>query len=425
MKNKLISLLKIFIITLSILSFSVGNSFAGVDIKDIEGVLNGVVSPKLVNEYNKPFLADRNNVQEIIDPVTGSLTIKQVDVNLPGRDGFDLSIARIYNSSQAEIGKREAKVTSTSSSWTEIVNGWFIKVEAYNTATQTFSTLTSGPYSNEQDADTVFNWYYYYEKNDYWYVPTKYYGSQIIYHNNYFINNETSLNKVDYLRSRYDLGCGWTFNFPSLQIEENVTRKDIYFHDGTGATYKVNFTPDKSDSNLENYEGNDVIFDTDNSSYSNGQMQSAYKFIASDKKTTYFGSDGRLLGIKDRFGNEIKFVHQMRTIVNKQFPVISYIYDTLGRTIKFNYESNVGKGNTEKITLTVTEPFEGKSLNLVYTKKYTEIKNNIFQDGKLVGTETYCVPYLEKYTDAVERETIYGYENETLDFSFFEKKYSK
>jgi len=60
-------------------------------------------------------------------------------------------------------------------------------------------------------------------------------------------------------------------------------------------------------------------------------------------------------------------------------------------------------------------------LNLVYTKKYTEIKNNIFQDGKLVGTETYCVPYLEKYTDAVERETIYGYENETLDFSFFEK----
>jgi|GEM_PF-835263 len=421
MRKILISLLKTFGIVLAILSFSVSYAFADVDINDIEGVLNGVVSPKAVNEYNKPFLADRNNIQEMVDPVTGALSLRQLDVNLPGKDGFDLSIARIYNSSQAEVGKRGAKVTSTSSSWTEDVSGWFIKVEAYKVETQKYFTIISGPFNNEKDADDSFNFYYYYEKNDYWYVPTKYYESKVVYHKNYHINNKNTIDSIDYLRSRYDLGCGWAFSFPSLQIEENSARRDMYFHDGTGACFRIVVTPDTSDSNLENYEGKDVLFDTDNGTYSNGQMKSAYKFVASDKKTTYFGNDGRLLGIKDRFGNEIKFTHQMRTIVNKEFPVISNIYDTVGRTINFNYESNVGLNNTEKLTVTVTEPFDGKNLSLVYTKKYVEVEKS--EDG--VRTEKYYQPCLTRYKNAVGKDTVYGYNIENLNFSFFTKDLSE
>ncbi|WP_342426156.1 DUF6531 domain-containing protein [Paenibacillus sp. FSL L8-0158] len=76
--------------------------------------LNSIDTPKLINESNKPYVADRNNLQEIVDPQTGSLTLKQTDLTLPGRDGLNLNIARIYQSSKAQMGEaKSAFVTTT------------------------------------------------------------------------------------------------------------------------------------------------------------------------------------------------------------------------------------------------------------------------------------------------------------------------
>ena len=104
----------------------------------------------------------------------------------------------------------------------------------------------------------------------------------VIYANNY-------TDKYDYNKTRYNLGAGWAFAFPSVQVEVINGSQTIYFHDGTGAVYKVNalFDYDIGESNLEGYQGNDVRFLLDNGSYVNDDnIPSKYKFISVDFTTT-------------------------------------------------------------------------------------------------------------------------------------------
>lgn len=99
-------------IVVAILIFIIGSQVsapsvhAQIDNKQLEKVLNGLVTPKLVNESNKPNLADRSGVSETIDPATGTLTLSEIDLTLPGKDGLDLTLGRLYNSSQAEVGTK-------------------------------------------------------------------------------------------------------------------------------------------------------------------------------------------------------------------------------------------------------------------------------------------------------------------------------
>ncbi|NLB81911.1 MAG: hypothetical protein GX800_09975 [Clostridiaceae bacterium] len=52
-------------------------------------------------------------------------------------------------------------------------------------------------------------------------------------------------------------------------------------------------------------------------SYSNDQIRSYYSFTDADKTVQYFANDGRLIGIRDKFGNTIKFEHTLKNIVNR------------------------------------------------------------------------------------------------------------
>ncbi|MFC3798112.1 RHS repeat domain-containing protein [Cohnella sp. GCM10012308] len=147
-----------------LLFFSVGSQAAYADTaSEVAGALNSLVVPKVVNETNKPFLADRYQMEETIDPQSGSLTIKKTDISLPGRDGLDLNIGRIYNSSQAEAGSKFAEG----------------RVTAYQSCTD---TVCQPP---------VYSW--------------------TIMN---LLNPKTELN------SRFNLGSGWSFSFP--YIENNI-----------------------------------------------------------------------------------------------------------------------------------------------------------------------------------------------------------
>lgn len=209
--------------------------------------------------------------------------------------------------------------------------------------------------------------------------------------------------KYNYLRSRYDLGLGWSFAFPSVQIENESGKQYIHFHDGTGGTYKANFTPDTADSNLENYQGKDIQFNEDSGTYSNGQVSSKYVLIGSDQRKSYFAADGRLLGIKDRFGNEIKFSHIDRMIHGKSYPFISQITDSIGRTIDFQYENTLNQSTSENLTLTIKDPSKTESLTINYNKQ------RVVAAREDTG-ETYYEPRLYRVTDPEGYETTYGYE---------------
>ncbi|MDP3486444.1 MAG: RHS repeat-associated core domain-containing protein, partial [Bacillota bacterium] len=144
-----------------------------------------------------------------------------------------------------------------------------------------------------------------------------------------------------------------------------------------------------SPSKFKDYPLQDIIFGSDAASFANGQVNSAYKVTAKDGCITYFGSDGRLLGIVDRYNNRITFYH---TTLNGQ-PVINKIKDTLDREVNFSYTSS---------QVTVTAP-SGRTWR--YGLQSTE-------GGKVL---------LNSVTDPANRVTNYTYSLDNGTFNFFSK----
>ncbi|MFR9708483.1 RHS repeat-associated core domain-containing protein [Paenibacillus sp. MB22_1] len=412
-------------IVVAILIFIIGSQVsapsvhAQIDNKQLEKVLNGLVTPKLVNESNKPNLADRSGVSETIDPATGTLTLSEIDLTLPGKDGLDLTLGRLYNSSQAEVGTKRVTVTSGSSQTVGSGAGYYVTLLYWDIATNKYATYFPGYYADQTSAYNVAD---HYLKNQ----PDS--GRRYIDYNieyktvQYVQNSYTTTTKIypdenSYSRQRYDLGGGWSMAFPSLQIEGSY----IHYHDGTGAAYVVKFDASNK-GKLEDYGRTDVELLRD-STYTNGQMTSTYVLVDQNKKKTYFGSDGRLLGIKDRFGNEIKFTHVNRLMNGKNYPVISKIVDSIGRNIDFAYQSNLSDPNfdkqnmTENITITVSHPSTTEKKTITYAKKREEV--SIFENGTLIGKR--YEPYLYRVTDLNGYNTYYNYYLASEKFSAISK----
>ncbi|MBW4085753.1 RHS repeat domain-containing protein [Paenibacillus sp. S150] len=57
----------------------------------------------VINQTAKPQYSDRNLSSESVDPASGSLQWKSNQISLPGRDGLDLNIGVMYNSSSSEF----------------------------------------------------------------------------------------------------------------------------------------------------------------------------------------------------------------------------------------------------------------------------------------------------------------------------------
>lgn len=160
----------------------------------------------------------------------------------------------------------------------------------------------------------------------------------ILPNENGYLRNCLINNYSTYLIDRYNLGMGWGFSFPSVQIEteyipEEIVstyyyeeEKELYYHTGNGEVYQVQFTSDTSDSNLKGYYKKDIQFNKNDTAYTNGQVVSYYSMTLADKTKQYFAEDGRLIGIVDRFGNTIKFEHTMTSITNR-VPEGSFRYD--------------------------------------------------------------------------------------------------
>ncbi|NLC67448.1 MAG: hypothetical protein GX754_01390 [Clostridiaceae bacterium] len=201
--------------------------------------------------------------------------------------------------------------------------------------------------------------------------------------------NETKPNTYTELHN--NLGSGWSLGFSSIEI--NNGKK--YLHLSNGESYEINITSTAGDSNLKNYTLRDIRLENDSGSFTNRVKNSQYALYHKNGNVEYFADDGRLLGIKDRFGNTIKFEH---TTINNH-PVINKITDSVNRVVNISYQ-NTSTGKKVVITAPdsttiqyILEPISGHS-----------------GEYKLV-----------KKIDRLGRETVFNYSIKSGNFSFFSK----
>ncbi len=186
---------------------------------------------------------DGRGGSEYVSPYDGNLQLSYTDISLPGRNGLDLNLGRFFSNEHADVEK----------------------------------TNTGGDYSVE---------------------PTTYFNR------------------------RYALGLGWSFAFPSVELREKYDGTyQAYYHDGSGNAYRSNYKDSTKNeagedyyngyliysTNLDNYYTDNVRFKEKDRTYTRDGIRSEYSFKRPDNTMEYFAKDGRLLAIKDRFDNEIKF----------------------------------------------------------------------------------------------------------------------
>ena len=176
----------------------------------VEEYLNNLKAPEAqYNTITSPAYLRNNDNYEYIDPKTGELTLVQTDYVLPGINGLDVEIKRIYKSGSANMYDMEAYYDNDNDVWVDYMTNIIFAA----------------------DMNT-----YYYEK-------------------------------------RYGLGVGWRFSFPSIEIRENSSdgTSFMFFHTETGDVYAIE--KESSGGNniytLENHPVEDVTIEEDDT-YSNG-----------------------------------------------------------------------------------------------------------------------------------------------------------
>jgi len=140
---------------------------------------------------------------------------------------------------------------------------------------------------------------------------------------NYQIGYTVYRNSNTAVEKFFNLGAGWAFDFPYIERRGD---EDHYLHYGSKGTLYFNhnvndwaYVHSRLPSGfqhiygvtLEGYSLSDIklyhVYGKD--LYSNGQEREYFRLVEKGGKTLYFAMDGELLGIKDRFGNEIRFLH--------------------------------------------------------------------------------------------------------------------
>ncbi|AOT68322.1 RHS repeat domain-containing protein [Geosporobacter ferrireducens] len=301
--------------------------------------------------FNSPFKLSRQDAEEI-NMVTGALHYQMPLFHLPGKNGMNLNLNLRYESDEATLHTHQTGVSNTGE------NLYAVRVdESYNVKDRNGNIVDNyrkrytldKKYTNSYDA-----WKRADELNS---RPLpenctdRYYSVE-----RFFEYYDKPGNSNSYAMERYNLGAGWFFNLTSIQMltEEEVSQsnrsKYMVLHLGNGEKINIKKTLEGSNYDrvamrtLTPYEDYSVEYDG-SGIYTNGQKPSMYILSHIDGKKAYFAADGRLLGIKDAFGNEIRFKH---TMINNK-PFINEIIDTYGRTVSINY-------NTSSKTATITLP---------------------------------------------------------------------
>lgn len=337
--------------------------------------------PKINNPIESPFMYNAA-ANEKVELSSGSLVYETTDYVLPGVNGLDLVIGLRYNSQEAN----ESSIKINSETYpTYIYRVTLMYFIFYRASDGSLSYL--GHVEYEEIYDTAYaaqqridEWekqyvFPYYDSSlgvtieikNFWGQYKEEYAGEGVRYSSDLISN-------DYLYKNWGLGYGWEFCFSS--IETNADKQ--FLHLSTGEIYEIDFKS-YNNSNLKDHELNDLVFEKDNGTYTNGYVRSSYKLTYSDGKIEYFSYDGKLICIQDRYGNTITFIHN--NIYRR--PHIKII-DTLGREVNIDHE--IDNDGVNKMIVTLPN-----NISLTY------ITGSTFMDE------------LSTYINAVGEETHYSY----------------
>ena len=347
-----------------------------------------------------------------VDPATGAVHIQETDLTLRGRNGFDLNITRMYNSTNAAFLEATLKETEVDADVEYyMITGRKVVYLSYTDGSSDFNTSTicltpdfmtyknsktgtwmvqnsttyeynysSNPpisklftsYSEAQAAVQYLNSTTYEIDAPWVYTNTTEY--MVDYQNfsvEAVIKNGTDIQYSDSLTDetsteRYSkLGAGWEFAFPYIEIRHGYEEDLKYLHFGDKGTYLIDpenySTASGTVISLVGYDLNDIILTRDTSVTHNGIL-SAYCVTEKGGTKHFFGEDGRLLVQRDRYGNEIKYYCNSDVYTNMHgqsnyYPYITRIVDSVGREVLFEYEAATSPtDNSKNVTVTVTNP---------------------------------------------------------------------
>lgn len=113
---------------------------------------NTIFAPGITNSISEQKLSLKSFANEEISSYNGELTLRFSDISLPGRNGLNLNIGRVYQTAQADFAAKKIMQAKNP-------NGVLESINAYDDSS--------------------------------------------------------------YLNDRYNLGAGWSFNFPSVQISKD------------------------------------------------------------------------------------------------------------------------------------------------------------------------------------------------------------
>ena len=295
-----------------------------------------------------PYIDDsesyHNEGQYNVNLSTGSYSLDYVDAVIPGRNGLDLVIGRQFFSDQAylyrEIGKHGYYPGSKYYTNTGfLAYGDYGKLppcydviyprRAYDTYQQAANTYLDVCEPDQYvTVSGVTIWY------EFFFEITAA-SSTTLSPNSY-----SDLTPNTHFTDLYGLGNGWKFMFSSIETYGEDGYQFLHLADGT--VHAIDWT--NYFSHLRDRHTTDLYLDT-STEYSNGAESSFYRLAYKDGKREYFSTSGKLIGVKDRFGNTIKLVHTRQN----SLPKIS-ITDTLGNLVTI-YGEPILDGHRMRVSL--------------------------------------------------------------------------
>jgi hypothetical protein len=179
------------------------------------------------------------------------------------------------------------------------------------------------------------------------------------------------------------MGDGWSFKFDRIKKDTDTSEEILKLSNGASYRYKNGVSP----SNLKNYSLTDLKLEIADNEY----LNSKYKLTFKDGKKEYFDSQGKLIGMRDRFNNTINFQYNAGSGYNGSI----VITDSNSNIVNISYTPSL---------VTVTLPDQGV---IRYTLQ-------ALTKGKVISQKQ----------DQLNQVTAFTYSAQNAEFNYFSKNTS-
>jgi hypothetical protein len=321
----------------------------------VEALSDSTVNKMAYNKYKMPGPSDYIN-DISVSQLEGIPTYSKDLISLAGKDNLDLTLGVRYDQDDAyQSGNLKDVDDLTLVYQVKYKVKWYIFDDNSGTFALHNSDFSyrSPIYSDPSLHDYYLNIPYFTEETEYYFWLYEVVSAVI---NASHPENPSAQSIVNgsYNDDRYDLGKGWAYSFPSIEIR--TSKSIIHFPDGQ----KYNLKNESSYYSLEGYLFQDIkVYSVSNGEFTSGSRSSQWKAAYKNGKCDYFDSAGAYIGSTNR--SAVSADSFIRVFYNGN-NTISYILDSVGRKIVFTYTTRSPDEKTVDISVVDAGEMNGQRL---------------------------------------------------------------